>query len=91
MPRIGARSDLKKSQRYIKENLGPEVNEKLKAKLNERLAKQAVAKNAKTLNAQRLHLIAQQRRQSYLERTPASDVLEKTMTVDDIATIMALK
>lgn len=90
MPRIGARSDLTKSSRYIKENLGKEANEKLAAKIAERQAKRTAAKQIKTLKAQELHRMAQARRQSFLERTPSKDILERQLTAQDIAEMMAL-
>ena len=94
MPRIGARTDLKKTERYIRENLGAEVNEKLSAKIAERNAKRIAAKQAKTIKAQKLHEMAQARRQSFLERTPATDIFKpqsNCTTLNDIIESMVLK
>jgi len=72
MPKIGARSDLKKTASYINRNLGQEAKEGVKAKRIAAKLRASLEKSVKARKTQKLHEQAQARR-NQLERTPSQD------------------
>ena len=67
MPKIGARSDLKKPANYIKRNLGPEAREQLNTKILAKAEKQEALRQAKVEKTKKLHEQAKIRRNNDLE------------------------
>lgn len=76
MPKIGARSDLKKPANFIKRNLGQEVKEQLNAKNLAKAERSEATKRAKIEKTKRLHEQAQIKRNNNLERSPKKDTLD---------------
>lgn len=76
MPKIGARSDLKKTNSYIRRNLGAEVKEQLAAKELAKAERLEALKQTKAQKTEELHRQTRIRRNNNLERTPEKDILD---------------